>query len=219
VSAKKARPWFLSIVDWPRMAPKHANRAFPWCRLYHDTLESAEYMALTKSQQRDYWHLVMLANRTGNLIKDDPEYLCFMLRDREPPDTEALVKAGLVHRQRAGKKLATRRQDATTGEERRGEDQGNILDRGKDEGPADAGQPALSFILKDRPGQPYPLEAPLLAIMEARFPRVRVRDELAKFAAHVAADPQARAPTLNTLQRSMEGWLSRAQGWAMLRGV
>jgi hypothetical protein len=86
----------------------YGDRQAPWVKLHSDWLDNYAFVRLSDPQKLGLMLLWMYANRCGNAIPDDPEYLQWKLAMGTGLDLDALVAAGFVKRVKAGEKAEPR---------------------------------------------------------------------------------------------------------------
>jgi hypothetical protein len=218
VAVRRPTPRWITVVNFEQRQPKHGTRAYPWQRAYFSDLDDLVLRGLTKAQRSDYFDLCLLAGRTNNWIKDDPEYLQKYLRLDEPLELQALEDAGLICRRRAGKKAASERQDAGAGQVSvsvgvgKGGDARScrqiFLQARSGEPQEQPGAKAFETVLLDT-GASYGLTEVHVAEYEKRFPGVDVRSELTSLARKIRAGE--RGPVEATrVDACLRGWLQQA---------
>jgi hypothetical protein len=211
----KSKPQFLTLTDFRKKQPKHGERNFPWIRHYSADLDDLTLRSLTKSQRADYYDLCLLANRENNWIKDDPDVLQRHLRLNEPLEVQALIDAGLLCRQRAGRKRASLRPHVGPGKERLG--QGRKVKVSGAPTRLAAAMPKLPYetvgvfaTLPLNDGRGHPLTEKYVECFETQFPGVDIRGELTALADKIESGTLEPVDP-GKIESCIRGWLQKAK--------
>lgn len=119
---------YLSVVNWDEFQ-HYKDRNPPWIKLHNQLLENYEFECLPDASKAHLLCIWMLASRTANKIKPDPEWISRKIGANTKVDVSILVESGFLELnqedsdrlQNASTLLQTTEQNAIP-EERRGEE-------------------------------------------------------------------------------------------------
>ena len=96
VKARTVTAPYLRVPQFERMR-HYANRlATPWIKVHDRWLEDYRFARLNDAQKLDVLLLWLLANRCGNLIPNDPEWITYRLAVEHAIDLNELCARGFL---------------------------------------------------------------------------------------------------------------------------